>query len=70
MIFVATKKGTKKIFTPLSLLFLDPGDPRWIKTGSGIWDKHPGSATQEKEYFNLRNLLDKTLYHNTWVVVV
>jgi hypothetical protein len=31
------------------LLFLDPGskirDPEWIKSGSGIGDKHPGSAT-------------------------
>jgi hypothetical protein len=36
-------------FTSLFYLFLDPGseiwDPGWVKSGSGIRDKHPGSAT-------------------------
>jgi hypothetical protein len=54
--FVATKQGmTKKIFHPsLLLLILDPGseirDPgsgmgKNQDPGSGIRDKHPGSAT-------------------------
>ncbi len=39
------------LFSPLSFVavFLDPGteirDPGWVKSGSGIRDKHPGSAT-------------------------
>jgi hypothetical protein len=52
---------TTNFFSPLLLLFLDPGsgirdpgsgirDPGWVKIrirdpGSGIRDKHPGSAT-------------------------
>jgi hypothetical protein len=50
--FVATKKGMTTNFFPPSLLlrFLDPGsdilDPGWVKkSGPGIRDKHPGSAT-------------------------
>jgi hypothetical protein len=49
--FVTTKRGlTKKKLNPsLLLLFLDPEsgirDPGWVKTGSGIQDKYPGSAT-------------------------
>ncbi len=49
--FVAIKKGlTTNFFRPsLLLLFLDLGseirDPEWVKSGSGIRDKHPGSAT-------------------------
>jgi hypothetical protein len=45
------KKGIQQfLFHPcLSMLFLDPGteiwDPGWEKTGSGIRDKHSGSAT-------------------------
>ncbi len=44
MKFVATKNGKTTNFLHLSLLlfFLDPG---WVKSGSGIRDKHPGSAT-------------------------
>jgi hypothetical protein len=52
---MATKKGSTTIFfTPLLLLFLDPGskirdprseirDPGWVKIR--IRDKHPESAT-------------------------
>jgi hypothetical protein len=56
--FVATKKGkTTNFFHPsLLFLFLDPGsgmgknqDP-----GSGIRDKHPGSATLVTEKENKR----------------
>jgi hypothetical protein len=45
--FVATKKGlTTIIFHPfLLLLFLDPGSGMGKKSGSGIRNKHPGSAT-------------------------
>ncbi len=49
--FVATKKGmTTSFFSPLSfVVVLDLGseirDPGWKKSGSGIRDKHPGSAT-------------------------
>ncbi len=44
MKFVATKNcKTTNIFHPsLLLFFLDPG---WVKSGSGIRDKHSGSAT-------------------------
>jgi hypothetical protein len=46
---VVTRKGSNsQIFAPLLLLFLDLGseirDPGWIKTGSRIYDKNPGSA--------------------------
>jgi hypothetical protein len=27
-------------------------EPEWKKFGSGIWDKHPGSATLGYKYFN------------------
>jgi hypothetical protein len=47
--FVATKKGlTKKLFTPLFCCCFWIRDPRsgmGNKSGSGIRDKHPGSAT-------------------------
>jgi hypothetical protein len=45
--FAATKKGmTTNFFHPSLLLrFLDPGSGMGIKSGSGIRDKHPGSAT-------------------------
>ncbi len=44
----------------LLLLFLDQGsdvrDPVWIKLGSGIQDKHPGSATlNAKKYLFTRS---------------
>ncbi len=49
MTFVATKKGMKTIFFHPSLLlrFLDPDPGSGVgkKSGSGIRDKHPGSAT-------------------------
>jgi hypothetical protein len=55
--FVATKNGlTKKNFSPLSFVAVFGSgirDPRsgirdGYKSGSGIRDKHPGSATLEK----------------------
>jgi hypothetical protein len=36
-----------------SFLTLDPG---WKKFGSGIWDKHPGSATLLKKEYPFRFL--------------
>jgi hypothetical protein len=33
------------IFLGLKYLKLFVADPGWKKFGSGIWDKHPGSAT-------------------------
>jgi hypothetical protein len=46
MIFVATKKGrTTYFFTPLFCCCLWIREPGWTKSGSGIRDKHHGSAT-------------------------
>ncbi len=72
MKFVATKKCLTKIFFHPSLfyLFLDPGsgirDPGsgirdGLNSGSGIRDKHPGSATLVVGYLELAYVLRPTL---------
>jgi hypothetical protein len=47
VIFVATKKGRAKKFFPSSFVAILLYPRFWIreKSGSGIWDKHPRSAT-------------------------
>jgi hypothetical protein len=49
---VATKKGiTTKFFHPPLLFCFWIWDSGWVKSGSGIRDKHPGSATLYFTYF-------------------
>jgi hypothetical protein len=56
------------------LLFLYPGsetrDPGWVKTGSGIRDKHPGSATLQYMVLVLGSVLKinfAVLVYRTWL---
>jgi hypothetical protein len=56
---------TTNFFHPsLLLLCLDPGseirDPGWVKSGSGIRDKHSGSAIEHQKIYILNFIITTT----------
>jgi hypothetical protein len=58
---MATKKVRQLIFCPLLFVVVDSGIRDGKSSGSGIWVKHPGSATLNK-LFLIHDTLGLTVF--------